>query len=485
MRLDDLKKDFPETPEFIHKMVLETVEAQLEEKKKIVSISGRKKQKKRVLRTAFIAAACVLTATIAYAAGSRIYQIYLEKQGSYGIEAKIESEESGKKLTIPEKIDKVKIECGYIPEGMEWNDEYHIQYPETPYLGGFSLSSVLMDSRSFDAVLQETGVVESEQRTFGTREGIYLQYQDMKQDGSFDKCIYLLCPEEYQMLIIQIGDDISKEDAVKFAENISLVKTGEQEETSGLYTWSDYLNPETVYDSDIGEPITCVSENELKILKVGDTIEIAGSGEDASGEQLELPGILIRLDEVQIADDLSLLEGKNIPQEWKKATGSDGKLLDSTLSYIKSGDGIETLDTVVRTETVKQKLVYAVVTYENPTETEINHMLYLGALATIKHKDGKYEMYWESSGEDYDRISEDGVSHTAEMTYSSVKENYGNGGNYIPTLKPGESVQVEMAWIVNEKELEDVYLDLTGDAGYLQFTEKELKYGLFDIRQGE
>lgn len=71
------------------------------------------------------------------------------------------------------------------------------------------------------------------------------------------------------------------------------------------------------------------------------------------------------------------------------------------------------------------------------------------------------------------------------MTYSSVKENYGNGGNYIPTLKPGESVQVEMAWIVNEKELEDVYLDLTGDAGYLQFTEKELKYGLFDIRQGE
>ena len=285
------------------------------------------------------------------------------------------------------------------------------------------------------------------------------------------------------MLIIHIGDDISKEDAVKFAENISLVKTGEQEETSGLYTWSDYLNPETVYDSDIGETITCVSENELKILKVGDTIEIAGSGEDASGEQLELPGILIRLDEVQIADDLSLLEGKNIPQEWKNATGSDGKLLDSTLSYIKSGDGIETLDTVVRTETVKQKLVYAVVTYENPTETEINHMLYLGALATIKHKDGKYEMYWEASGEDYDRISEDGVSHTAEMTYSSVKENYGNGENYIPTLKPGESVQVEMAWIVNEKELEDVYLDLTGDAGYLQFTEKELKYGLFDIRQ--
>jgi hypothetical protein len=485
MRLDELKNDFPETPEFIHEMVLETVAAQLEDEKKIVSISGKKKRKKRVLRTAFIAAACVLTATIAYAAGSRIYQIYLEKKGSYGIEAKIESEESAKKLTIPKKIDKVKIEPGYIPEGMEWSDESHIQYPETPYLGGFSLSSVLLDSNSFEAVLQETGVVESEQRTFGTREGIYLQFQDMKQDGSFDKRIYLLCPEEYQMLIIYIGDDISKEDAVKFAENISLVKTGEQEETSGLYTWSDYLNPETEYDSDIGEPITCVPESELKIWKVGDTIEITGSGEDASGGDLELPGILIRLDEVQIADDLSLLEGKAIPEEWQNAAGSDGKLLDSTFSYIKSGDGIETLDEVVRTEAVKQKLVYAVVTYENPTETEINHMLYLGTLAAIKHKDGKYEMYWESSGEDYDKIREDGVAHTAEMTYYSIKEDYGNGGNYIPALKPGESVQVEMAWIVNEKELEDAYLDLTGDAGYLQFTEKELKYGLFDISTGE
>ena len=176
-----------------------------------------------------IIAACVSTGIVTYAAGSRIYEIYLEKQGSYRIEAKIESEESAKKQTLPEKIDKVKIEPGYIPTGMEWRDENHIQYPETPYLGGFSLSTVLLDSNSFEAVLQEKGVIESEQRIFGARKGIYLKYQDMEQDGSFDKCIYLLCPEEYQMLIIQIGDDISKEDAVKFAENISLVKTGEQE----------------------------------------------------------------------------------------------------------------------------------------------------------------------------------------------------------------------------------------------------------------
>ncbi len=82
------------------------------------------------------------------------------------------------------------------------------------------------------------------------------------------------------------------------------------------------------------EPITCVSEDELKIWKVGDTIEIGGNGENAAGESLTLPEITVRLDEVQIADDLSLLESKNIPEEWKAATGSDGKLLDSTISIL-------------------------------------------------------------------------------------------------------------------------------------------------------
>ena len=49
MRLDELKNEFPETPEFIHKMVLETVAAQVGDKKNTVRFSGRKKGKKRLL----------------------------------------------------------------------------------------------------------------------------------------------------------------------------------------------------------------------------------------------------------------------------------------------------------------------------------------------------------------------------------------------------------------------------------------------------
>ena len=69
------------------------------------------------------------------------------------------------------------------------------------------------------------------------------------------------------------------------------------------------------------------------------------------------------------------------------------------------------------------------------------------------------------------------------MTYYSVSEDYGNGGNYISSLKPGESIQVNMAWIVNENDLDNMYLNLNGDGGAYEFSDSILNTGLVDIRQ--
>ena len=89
----------------------------------------------------------------------------------------------------------------------------------------------------------------------------------------------------------------------------------------------------------------------------------------------------------------------------------------------------------------------------------------------------------EVSGLDYDRVSEDSVARIAEMTYYNVTEEFGYGGNYIPSLKAGESIQVNMAWIVNEDVLEKMYLNLSGDFGTYEFTESMLDVGVVDICQ--
>ena len=100
----------------------------------------------------------------------------------------------------------------------------------------------------------------------------------------------------------------------------------------------------------------------------------------------------MRVDSVQVSDNLSLLDGAVLPDGWKEALGSDGKLAVNNLSYIKRGDGVETLDQVVKTETIDQKLLYVTVTYKNPMETPIYHMLYNGCLMLIDKKDGMYSV---------------------------------------------------------------------------------------------
>lgn len=476
MRLEDIKKDMPKTPEFIHQMICEEVNKQLQNDSGTAILQRkRKKYKWSSMRVAAAVVAALLgVSTIAYA-GSGLYRMYLEKQGRYRVDTGISVDSD---YALPEKIHDIKIETAYIPEGMEWVDEHRLAYPETPNLGGFSFSSVLLDSDDFGKILTDTGVVESEERTFGSRTGVYLQYQDLEQDGSFNQRIYLLCPEEYRVVILYIGDDVQKEDAMKVAENLSISETDAVMETKDLYTWSNFIEPETEWS----ESVTEIPQKDLQIFEVGDTLKITGTGEDEAGEYLSFDDISVTVDSVQVADDLSLLDENLIPEEWKEAIGEDGKLVQNTLSYIRSGDGVETLDEVVKTESVQQKLVYVTVTYQNNTDTAINHMLYIGSLMRLKQENGKYQIY-SHSGEGYDYIRGDGVASAIGMTYFSQKEAYGNGGNYISSLKPGERVQVAMAWIVNENDLGNIYLNLCGSGGSLEFSEDVLRTGLVDIRQ--
>ena len=54
--------------------------------------------------------------------------MFLEKQGAYSIVTGIKADGSTGKINLPEKIHDIDISAGYIPEGMEWIDEFHLEY---------------------------------------------------------------------------------------------------------------------------------------------------------------------------------------------------------------------------------------------------------------------------------------------------------------------------------------------------------------------
>lgn len=479
MNWEEMKKEIPETPEFIHTMIQSEVKKQLQNTN-VISIRKKKVKKWTGAKVAAAAIACVLSvSSIAYA-GVKLYHMFLEKQGIYSIVTGIKADDGTGELMLPEKIHDIDITAEYIPEGMAWIDKWHLEYPEHARTGGFSFSSVLLDEDDLSKAMQDKHVVDCEERTFGDYEGVYLKYHGLSEGGFFNQRIYLLCPDLYRVITVYIGDDVTKEDAVKVAENLVITENDTVMETAGLGTWSEMVSPEESSDETMP---TSVESSKLPVYQIGEPLEISAFAEDSDGNYLENQNISICVDSVQVEDNLQLLEPDRIPKEWLTAVGPDGKITENTLSYIKYGDGINSLDEIVKTESMKQKLVYVTVTYTNETDKEMYHLLYASALMLIDQKDGKYQIYDPAaqSGDGYDGVMWNGVAHTGNMTYSSVFEDYGNGGNYIASLKPGESIQVNMAWIVNESDLNHMYLNLNCDAGGFDFSDSTLKAGVVDI----
>lgn len=481
MRLEDMKNDIPETPEFIHAMIQKEVYKQMKDTK-VVDIQTRRIRKWTGTSVAVAAAVCMLATSMVAYAGVKLYQMFTEKQGSYNVITGINTDDSMGTIDLPEIIHGIDITAGYVPEGMEWIDEVHLQYPQQKWIGGFNFSWVLLDEDDLGKVIEDKSVIESENRKFGDYNGVYLKYHDLVQDGSINQKIYLLCPDVYRMITIYIGDNVTKEDAIKVAENLVITENDTIIETDLLYTWSEQISPEE--ETEIEEMLTSIAADRLSVYQIGDKFEVTAHSIDEAGNW-EDNKISVCVDDVIIEDSLEIIGQDRIPEEWMNAVGTDGKLVNNTRSFIKSGNGIDTVDEIVKTESIKQKLIFTTLTYTNETDKDINHILYSGSLMLLDSIEGMYRICDSVvvSGLDYDRVSEDSVARIAEMTYYNVTEEFGNGGNYIPSLKAGESIQVNMAWIVNEDALEKMYLNLSGDFGTYEFTESMLEVGVVDICQ--
>ncbi len=497
MKRQGVNGEFPETPSFIHEMIVAEVDRQVHKKGETVSMADHKKRsyKSFTRAAAGVVIACVATTTVAFAAVNA-FQLYTEKQGKYSVNIGMKAE--GDVAAIQEQIPEVKVKASYIPEGMDWTDEDHLQNKNTPAQGGFSFISMLMDQDDLKTVQNETNVKESEEMTFGDHQGVYLTYNTVVDfAGNFTSRAYILFPEEYRVLEVVIGNDVSKEEAIKVLSGITLEETGKTVDSSSIYTWSESVNPTSDGKGDGEATIemqhyTSVAEDKLSVHKIGEDFALDMSGETSKGEYDWTTDITAKVDNVQVADDLSLLKGVELPEEWADVTGKDGKLVSNELSYIKKGDGKDTLDQVVKKENVNQKLVVVDLTYTNTGKEDWKHLLYNGWLGLMKQENGKYVFDTSGfngldenktvDGAGYDEIVGNSAAKLMEMTYYSATENEGNGGNYI-SLKAGESKQVRMAWIVNEQDLSSLCLDLNQCMDMTGLTDGYFKPGIVDIRQ--
>ena len=483
MRLEDMEQEFPQMPEEMRTMIEREVEKQVN----TTSSIGFEK-KKHMMKKSFVAALVATFALGTTVCAGALYQMHSRSVGKYAVKTKVEGPQEEATSDILSQIPSVKLELAYLPEGMIESEKGKYCYEDSMYRGGVSICLYRMDTGNNQFEMLDTQCLSREDITVGEHDGVYLLYNTL-EDGtvSYNQRIYVAYPDIHYVMQMYIGSDMTKEEAIKIAEGVKLTPTDNTDVDIIMpWNWSEYLassedvqeQEETKQDSN-----TAVSIERMKNTHtIGECFSAQNMGVDT------LDGLMITVSNVQISDDINVLDKAYMDEDFTKLlheeTDADGKLLPAKINYIKSGNGVDTLDKIVSTREVPQKLVYVTVEYTNNGTSDLSEVLFMGSLLKIAKEGNQMIMYHEQPGEndDWDVAQITGIAQWREMLYYDV-HNGERSNNYISEIKAGETVTVHMGWIVPEEDLKYLYLNLDAFGGCFEFDSHALALGYVDIRQ--
>lgn len=232
-----------------------------------------------------------------------------------------------------------------------------------------------------------------------------------------------------------------------------------------------------------------LSKSEMNTHAVGESFPMRFYAPSASTSLDGSVSLDMKVTDVAVADDLSILIDPSLAgSDLTGLLDENGKLPVNTVEYIKAGDGINSLSTVVATEEHPLKLVAVTMDITNNTGKDIEDIGFYGGLLAVEETESGYVLRhdpFESTlpdGTAYDYRNE-GYARTNEMAYYSIHDTSGknNGGNHIAPLAAGETVTLQIAWLVNEDDVPYLYLSMNG-SDWL-FIREQLEQGyvkLFD-----
>ncbi|MCD7736682.1 MAG: hypothetical protein LUI07_06940 [Lachnospiraceae bacterium] len=523
MNLENMREEFPEMPESMRTMIEREVARQMsvgmlsaarlegakaEQPQKNRS-TGRKKAGKTFLLIA--AAAAVMCTTVVAGTAIRA-RFFTETEGDYGVNitigsAETETDSEGSMaamlagLEVPEEIPaSVTVEASCIPEGMvQYDDGWKIDYEDDIWGGSFSIAEEIMGENPAETQSSETNVVDSEELELNGHYAVWLE-KEYLDDGSENttQMLYILYPEVWRILRIYCRNgDVTKDELLAVAEGLIVTGSEETMLLADAYTIDDReadaeteLENYDFYEENGACMTVDAAAVEENLHQIGDPFEIS-AWSDSEADEESFHTVSVGVSDVQVSDNMSILG-----DDWKSILDSgiytsdlqtysdeEGNLLPMQIDYVKAGDGVNSLNTVVKTEEVEQKLICATIEFTNYGEADLHNILYNADLITLtEDDDGMMAIYDRSTLEagDWDYAT---VSRGYEMDYYTAGGEETNGSNYITDLSAGKTVTVTVAWIVRVDEMPYLYLNMEGGS-YLIYA-KDLATGYVDFRSLE
>lgn len=505
-----IKSEYPVMPKEIRDMVEEEVKRQMENEGGNKEVNMGKSFKKYIK-----AAALGLTLGAVTVGGCvtahQLYVIHSERVGNYGMEIGMDTAKGGKAGEGENK--KLAIDIKNMPEDMvfsgleEGSCKINVidkdgNLPATIYV--FSL----VDGYETFKVM-DNNVKETEEFNIDGNPAVYVDLSYV-ESGTFQNTskVYIVYPELNHLVMIWGHNGISRDEMINMAKGITLTEAGPEDKNILEYAM-ELKAGETPFQlsPDVLAAREADKKTEMERAKTYATKEEFLSNLHKIGEEVMLNGegdsnVSIKLASVKICDNIS-----EVPEgiynhiygaDIKKHCDSEGNFISEELQYVKSGDGVESVDEIINTEVLDEKLVVLEFEYTNKGNEDMGGYVFNpGFIVTVRNQGEGYEIY------NYNTLAKE-----AGADYAAGKNYEGNGlpsgwdsnnkssesvekKNHITDFKAGETRTVYSAFFVNENQLSDLYVDILSgweDNGSFGIELEEervnvLEKGYFDIRQ--
>lgn len=413
-----------------------------------------KKPVMRKRRIAAIAAAAVITAAVPTSvyAGSKIYNAYKENTAKYqrnivvdlGETSDADSAGAGAQV-IDSGIYTMNI--GWIPEDLSEDDDkgYYAGYSRYDIddwrAVDFNFFQIDDESRTFNETLN--GVASEE--TYETKDKAVF----ISGNGKDRTEVWVAFKNTKYIAEFVAYQQFSSEELHKIADGLTL----EESDTETASSYKAYKEEMEQFEQQEAEAADETYSE--PVINIGDKT-LVSVGETAHNDDYDFN---ITVNSIKFQDNFDGIttEGIGIDYDYSKYLAADGTIADNVRTWYKYGDGVDTIDEVVQTETMPARVMVLDLTYEN-TGSEETEVCVCPSLITI---DDEGNIVYDSDSRD-DMYCEDTLSHltTDDMHFSFFTEHESQKNN-ITSFKPGEKANVQLAFIVYEDKMSNLYLDLT------------------------
>lgn len=404
---------------------------------------SRKQKTKRKRNRILTAAACLLIGIPTTAFGAvKVYDMIVQKQ-NYEVNISVTNKDQ-------KKIDNwYKLKVGYLPENMAADDDTAMKYSfkDNYAKGGFSFILLRVGKNSNFQTLYSKGYKEKE---INGRKAVIVNKDKGNNNLPFDRQVFLFFEEEGIMLESYIGDDVSEEQMMKVIENISLEPTSKEKAS---YT-ADYDEaPLGKANKQTESSVIPLKKDSKQLFSVGQMVPVTiEHGVNGIKSNLEYV-----IEKVEVFDSIADFKQGNF-NELGLEILSENKALDQTKKLIpyrrdvyKLGNGKDSIDELVKSQSVNLKFVYLTTTVKNIGKQATDEIYMHPALKVLKSKNNA----WNYAGEV--GIAEKSIM-TGEVDYLAP---HGNGKSFynIGSIPPGQTLKINLGYFVDEDKLDSIFLD--------------------------